>query len=84
MCSFPGARRVFVGLDPGRVDMDGSQDLVQTEAVTHRENEFDDQIARVSTDYGAPRIVSLPGTVSTLTRPSADSSAMARSRSSMP
>jgi hypothetical protein len=46
MCSFPVGSGGLIRLRPGRADVTGAKDLVQADAVPHRENKFDDQIPR--------------------------------------
>ena len=67
---FPESGGVFVGLRHGRINMDGSQDLVQAEALLHRQHVFGDQIAGVhqksrcvrigTVEEMAPAIVTAP------------------------
>jgi hypothetical protein len=67
------------------IGVDRAEDLVQPEAVLHRQHVLGDQLAGMCADDGdAEDAVAGRGTVSTLTKPSAALSAIARSRSSMP
>jgi len=55
MCALPVAGGVLVRLGERRIDVDGAEDLVESDAVPHRGNVFDDQVARVLADYGGPQ-----------------------------
>ena len=44
VCPLPVAGSVLVGLGPGRINVDGAEDLVQSETMAHGQDEFDDQI----------------------------------------
>lgn len=45
MSAFPHSRGVFIRFGEGRIDMNRTENLVQTDTVLHRENEFGDQVA---------------------------------------
>ena len=46
----PVAGDVLVGLGQGRVDVDGAENLVQTDALFHRQHKFGDQVAGMFAD----------------------------------
>src|SRR5258705_6503372 len=46
----PVACRVLVGFGERRVNMNGTEDLVQADSVFHRRDEFDDEVGRVFPD----------------------------------
>src|SRR5437764_13399696 len=48
----PGAGGVLVCLDQCRIDVNRAEDLVETDAVLHRRDELNDEIARVHADDG--------------------------------
>jgi hypothetical protein len=48
----PDAGNVLVGLGQRRVDVDGAEDLVQADAVLHRQHVFGDQVAGMLADEG--------------------------------
>src|SRR5262245_6075183 len=48
--ALPRSRCVFVRLRHGGIDMDGAEDLVETDAVAHGRDVLDDQVARVLPD----------------------------------
>ncbi len=52
MGAFPYTGGVFIGFGQSWVDMDGGEDLVQTDAVAHRKYELDQQIGGVFTHDG--------------------------------
>ena len=60
------------------------RELVQAQVVLHRQHELGEQLAGVLADDGGARMRSLPGAVSTLTKPRLAPSAIARSSSSSP
>ncbi len=50
MRASPGAGRVFVRFSERRIDVDGAEDLVEADAVLHRRDELDDELARLLAD----------------------------------
>jgi len=57
----PFAGGELVGLVHGRVDVDGAEDLVQAQAVLHRQNELGDQLTGVGADDGRAQDAVLAG-----------------------
>ena len=47
---FPGSGSHLVGLGEGRVGVNGAEDLVQTQVVFHRQDEFGEQIPGMVAD----------------------------------
>ena len=72
MVAFPDAGRVLVGPAHRRIGVDGAEDLVEAEAVLHRGDVFDQDVAGVfADDRGAQDRVPCPLAVMTLTKPCA-------------
>lgn len=59
--------------------VDRAEDLVEAQAVLHRQDVFREQIARVFTDDGGAKDAVLPRGVRTLTKPAVMLSVIARS-----
>ena len=52
MRTFPVTSHILVGLAHGGVDVDGGEDLIQTQFVLHRGDKLSDQLACVVGDDG--------------------------------
>ena len=50
MGALPVAGNVFVGLGQRGIDVDGAEDLVEPDAMLHRQDVFGDQVARMLAD----------------------------------
>ena len=47
MGAAPGASCIFIGLGEGRIDMDRTKDLVQTQPVFHGQHKLGEQVTRL-------------------------------------
>ena len=52
MGPFPDAGRIFIGLAHGGINMDSSQDLIETDTMLHGQHKFSDHLSGMIANNG--------------------------------